>query len=113
MKFMARLVLVIFVIWAICLVLLGMQEVSAKAIYLQETNLKQAIYVRELYQVEENDTLNSIVLMYMKKNTYGEREVNEFTYGIIELNSWLLDRDLKTGDILDIRYWKKYPDIVF
>ena len=59
------------------------------------------------YTVQNGDTLESIAKEYIKKNTYGPRELEEFKSGIKELNEWLLDRDIKTGDILHINYWIK------
>ena len=59
------------------------------------------------YEVQDGDTLQSVAENYLKKNTYGEREINEFREGIRELNDWLLTRDLQKGDVLRINYWKK------
>ena len=57
--------------------------------------------------VKSGDTLESIAREYMKKNTYGSREIHEFIDGIRELNEWLLKRDIRTGDTLRINYWEK------
>jgi len=57
--------------------------------------------------VKSGDTLESIAREYMKKNTYGPREIHEFIDGIRELNEWLLKRDIRTGDTLRINYWEK------
>lgn len=65
-----------------------------------------AIYVKESYRVAKDDTLDSIADRYMKKNTYGKREHNEFKQGIVELNKWPKFFDLKEGDMLVISYWK-------
>ena len=43
----------------------------------------------------------------MKKNTYGAREIKEFTSGIKQHNEWLLTRELTPGDELRINYWTK------
>lgn len=59
------------------------------------------------YTVQQSDTLDSIALDFIEKNTYGKRELNEFKSGIIELNPWLLERELKCGDVLHINYWIK------
>ena len=59
------------------------------------------------YEVQDGDTLQSVAENYLKKNTYGEREINEFREGIRELNDWLLTRDMKKGDVLRINYWEK------
>ena len=57
--------------------------------------------------VKSGDTLESIAQEYIKKNTYGAREIHEFIDGIRELNEWLLKRDIRTGDTLRINYWEK------
>ena len=59
------------------------------------------------YEVQDGDTLQSVAENYLKKNTYGEREINEFREGIRELNDWLLTRDMQKGDVLRINYWEK------
>ena len=43
-------------------------------------------YIIEEYVVQENDTLEKIADEFIIKNTYGEREIREFTEGIKELN---------------------------
>ena len=57
--------------------------------------------------VKSGDTLESIAREYMKKNTYGAREIHEFIDGIKELNVWLLKRDIQSGDKLRVNYWEK------
>ncbi len=59
------------------------------------------------YEVQKGDTLDSIAKKYIQKNTYGVREINEFREGIMEINSWLMTRALKQGDIIRINYWEK------
>ena len=59
------------------------------------------------YEVQDGDTLQSVAENYLKKNTYGERDINEFREGIRELNDWLLTRDMQKGDVLRINYWEK------
>ncbi|BAL84999.1 hypothetical protein SELR_pSRC101920 (plasmid) [Selenomonas ruminantium subsp. lactilytica TAM6421] len=39
--------------------------------------------------------------------TNGARDKTEFREGIRELNDWLLERELQTGDVLRINYWEK------
>lgn len=63
--------------------------------------------VKVEYTVQEGDTLESVAKEFMKKNTYGKRELHEFESGIKELNPWLLKRDMRAGDELDISYWIK------
>lgn len=63
-------------------------------------------YVIEEYVVQENDTLEKIAGEFIIKNTYGEREIREFTEGIKELNC-LLSNEIETGQILKISYWTK------
>ena len=53
------------------------------------------------------DTLDSIAQKYIQKNTYGVRDINEFSEGIREINNWLMTRELKPGDIIRINYWEK------
>ena len=59
------------------------------------------------YEVQDGDTLQSVAENYLKKNTYGKRDINEFREGIRELNDWLLTRDMQKGDVLRINYWEK------
>ena len=66
--------------------------------------------VQVSYKVQEGDTLDSIAETYMKKNTYGKREKTEFLSGIRELNVWLLEREMRPGDVLRINYWEKVKD---
>ena len=63
--------------------------------------------VQDKYVVQIGDSLDSITLVYMSKNTYGQREFKEFREGIMEINSWLMTRALKQGDIIRINYWEK------
>lgn len=72
-------------------------------------------YVRNVvvYVAEDGDTIQSIAETYIKKNTYGQREIREFKSGIVEENPWLVDRksgnDFKVqkGDRIEISYWVK------
>ena len=66
--------------------------------------------VQVSYEVQQGDTLDSVTEMYMKKNSYGKREFKEFREGIKQLNDWLLERDMKEGDVLRINYWEKVKD---
>lgn len=62
--------------------------------------------VTENYVVQDGDTLDSIAMYYIKKNTYGPREINEFREGIRELNyDMIKDGDVKKGEMLKINYW--------
>lgn len=63
-------------------------------------------YIIEEYVVQENDTLEKIAGEFIIKNTYGEREIREFTEGIKELNC-LLSNEIETGQIIKISYWTK------
>ena len=68
---------------------------------------KSWTFMEDTYVVQKGDTLNSVAEEYMKKNTYGAREIREFTAGIKQLNEWLLTRELTPGDELRINYWTK------
>ena len=57
------------------------------------------------YTVQAGDSLESIAQAYMAKNTYGPRELKEFKSGIVQLNTWLLDRDVQAGDTVRVNYW--------
>ena len=57
------------------------------------------------YSVQAGDSLDSIAQAYMAKNTYGPREIREFKSGIVQLNTWLLDRDVQAGDTVRVNYW--------
>lgn len=61
--------------------------------------------VTENYTVQTGDTLDKIVERYIKKNTWGKREFQEFKFGIQELNPQLFDRDVIRGETLTINYW--------
>lgn len=63
--------------------------------------------IETTYTVKANDTLRSIAEEYMKKNTYGPREIREFESGIKELNPELLTESIKVGKVLHINYWVK------
>ena len=63
--------------------------------------------MQDKYTAENGDSLDSITIKYISKNTYGVREFKEFKSGIIELNPWLLEREVKPGDIIYINYWIK------
>ena len=73
----------------------------------QELSHNEYTTVRVVYEVEPEDTLDSIAKVYMKKNTYGARELNEFKSGIEELNPWIAKRGISAKDKLVIQYWKK------
>ncbi len=83
---------------------ISLGNVNAEA---SELCSREWIVVHAVYKAEKGDTLDSIAAQYMRQNTYGKREINEFKSGIIERNSWLLTRDLQPGDILTICFWKK------
>ena len=57
------------------------------------------------YSVQAGDSLDSIAEAYMAKNTYGPREIREFKSGIVQLNDWLLTRDVQAGDTVKVNYW--------
>lgn len=61
--------------------------------------------VQDRYTAQAGDSLDSITLAYMSKNTYGSREFKEFRAGIVELNPWLLERDVHEGDVIRVNYW--------
>ena len=87
------------VLMAVCLVgLAGLQGEAAE---------KHYELIETVYQVKEGDTLDGVAREYMARNTYGPREIREFTSGIKELNDWLLQRDIRPGDTLHINYWIK------
>jgi hypothetical protein len=77
------------------------------AIAIMFSNCSAADYtlVEDTYTAKPGDSLNSIALTYMSKNTYGAREFKEFKAGIVELNPWLLERDVHSGDKIRINYW--------
>lgn len=63
----------------------------------------------ETYLVQYGDTLDNITSEYMKKNTYGKRDFDEFKQGIIELNMDKYPRirygEIYAGERLEINYW--------
>lgn len=61
----------------------------------------------ETYLVQAEDTIESIAQVYMEKNTYGQREQKEFISGIEQLNPWLLDRGISSGDKIEVNFWSK------
>lgn len=68
--------------------------------------------VSESYTVKSGDTLWDISSKYIEKNTYGKRDIREFTHGIIELNYDEVFKDRKPGEIhvgddLKINYFVK------
>ncbi len=83
----------------------GLTGISAEAA--ANTASKPYQLIETSYTVQQSDTLRSIAETYMKKNTYGPREIREFESGIKELNPWLLKKDVKKGDVIRINYWIK------
>ena len=83
----------------------------AAAFLLMTANCQAAevdyVLVEASYTVQASDTLQSIAAAYMQKNTYGKREIREFTEGIRELNEQLVIGTVHTGDIIRINYWIK------
>ena len=83
----------------------------AAAFLLMTANCQAAevdyVLVEASYTVQASDTLQSIAAAYMQKNTYGKREIREFTEGIRELNEQLVTGTVHTGDIIRINYWIK------
>ena len=63
--------------------------------------------IQEIYTVTKDDTLDTITIKFMNKNTYGPREFYEFREGIIENNLQLCNRDVIENEKLVIIYWIK------
>ena len=67
--------------------------------------------VTEIYVVAPGDSLWKISEQFIDKNTFGPRNVDEFYYGIIELNYELFSGRtpgmIFPGDRLQINYWVK------
>lgn len=95
-----------FLVWLLLLFGLVSHIVLASEVSHKETEGDLATFVQVEYVVEKQDTLDNIVDSYILKNTYGAREHKEFKEGIYELNPWLLNKDIKSGDKLYINYWK-------
>lgn len=62
-------------------------------------------YIVEEYTVQAGDTLDSIAREFITKNTYGQREIREFTAGIKELNNILPGDEVSQGQVIKISYW--------
>ena len=62
--------------------------------------------IEETYEVQKGDSIEGIAKKYIKKNTYGKRELHEFIEGIMELNE-MSAPDIHVGDKLKINYWVK------
>lgn len=71
----------------------------------------QWVLIQDTHYVQECETLDGITRDYMKKNSYGAREFNEFRQGIIELNN-LSEPKVNPGQELKINYWVKPEDIL-
>lgn len=72
----------------------------------------QGTLVTETYIVRPGDTLWAISEQFMRKNTYGPRDIREFYHGVIELNYETVFKGRKPGEIypgdrLQINYWTK------
>ena len=79
---------------------------TAMMIMISSTCLANPYQLVEVeYTVQAGDSLDSIAQAYMAKNTYGPRELKEFKSGIVQLNTWLLDRDVQAGDTVRVNYW--------
>lgn len=89
-----------------CIVLMAVCLIGLASLH-GEAAEKHYELIEAVYQVKEGDTLDGVAKEYMAKNTYGPREIREFTSGIKELNEWLLQRDVRPGDTLHINYWIK------
>ena len=61
--------------------------------------------IEDTYTVHAGDTLECIAQKYMKKNTYGPREIHEFMEGILELNEKESAQDIRAGEKIRINYW--------
>lgn len=62
------------------------------------------VLIQDVHHVQEGETLDGITRVYIKKNTYGTREFQEFREGIIELNN-LHEKNINPGQELRINYW--------
>ena len=79
---------------------------TAMMIMISSTCLASSYQLVEAeYTVQAGDSLESIAQAYMAKNTYGPRELREFKSGIVQLNTWLLSRDVQAGDKVKVNYW--------
>lgn len=70
---------------------------------------KSFVWVKEQYHVQKGDTLKSIAQTFMKKNTYGARELNEFISSIMELNNIGFARAKVNmlPETIEVAYFKK------
>lgn len=67
--------------------------------------LPKWVLIHDVHYVVENETLDSITRVYMKKNTYGPRGFEEFREGIIDLNNLHDNQTVHPGQELRINYW--------
>ena len=70
-----------------------------------EATTPQWVLIHDVHYVMDDEDLDSITRVYMKKNTYGHREFKEFREGIIELNGLRGKTKLHAGQELNINYW--------
>lgn len=61
--------------------------------------------VTATHVVKAGETVRSIAQDYIKLNTYGPREINEFESGIRELNEIDYGEDVSEGQVIKINYW--------
>ena len=84
---------------------------TAMMIMISSTCLASSYQLVEAeYTVQAGDSLESIAQAYMAKNTYGPRELKEFKSGIVQLNTWLLSRDVQAGDKVKVNYWVRQAE---
>ena len=84
---------------------------TAMMIMISSTCLASSYQLVEAeYTVLAGDSLESIAQAYMAKNTYGPRELKEFKSGIVQLNTWLLSRDVQAGDKVKVNYWVRQAE---
>lgn len=97
---MKRLLAVVLLCMAVLMVGMTYQESQSKG-----------MLVTEFYVVAQGDSLWKISEHFIDKNTFGRRNVDEFYYGIIELNYELFSGRtpgmIFPGDRLQINYWVK------
>ena len=83
---------------------------SVPVSHAEQEHINRKVYHTEYYVTQPGDTLESIAVRFINRNTYSARQFNEFAEGIAETNPQYFmgkNKVVPVGVRLKINYWEE------